>query len=139
MTVDIGGLIEAQESLMADACTITNNPNGSADDVLNTTTLELVPPSAVAVYSGWCLIARDRRLRADTATPAEAADFPSTFVLKLPLTQLTVEPKPGDLVTCTGSVHDPGLISKVFRIVEIERDGYATSRMCRMRTTWASA
>lgn len=139
MTVDIEGLVEAQESLLSDACTITHNANGSTDDVLDASTLELVPASAEPVYTGPCLIARDRRLSASERTPAESADVSNWFVIKLPLTLLTVEPEPGDLVTCTASANDPGLVTKVFRISLIERDGYASSRICRMRTTWASA
>lgn len=141
MTLDLSGLVAAQEALFSDECTITRNPGGAADDTIDPVTLQLVSAAPTIVFAGPCIIARPPRLASGQETPTQDAGVPAIYRLKLPLTLLTAEPQVGDKVTCTASANDPALTlpGRTFLITRPIVDGFATSRICEMETAWVSA
>lgn len=102
----------AAEALMVDACTVVRQgaPNTNPD------TGAVSYPGAATVYSGKCRFQSTSSAGPATASPQElggAGVLVSTPVLQLPVAVTTVQPD--DLVTCTASAHDPGLVGKTWR------------------------
>ena len=140
MTIDLAGLVADQEELMADQCVLSRNPGGAADDTIDPVTLQLIPSGATSVFTGYCEIRFQPARRAiGQANPSEDAAVPGGFLVKLPLTKLTLEPEPGDRLLCTASVNDPGLAGRTFTITRVQRDTYSTARLCELETSWASS
>lgn len=101
----------AAEALMVDACTVvrqgtpTTNPDTGA-----------VTHPTTSIYSGKCRFQSTSSSGPATAAPQDlggASVLVSTPVLQLPVAVTTVQPD--DLVTCTASAHDPGLVGKTWR------------------------
>lgn len=133
--VDIRASLEAArvqiESLMTDACRITRPIDGVRDDVLDPTTLQLVPPTpdVTVVYEGPCGIsARNPSGQSTQMLTEDAGDreWAARYTLKTPVSATV--PQPGDMVTIIGSARDPQMIGWEFRVVASTGGTFKLSR-----------
>lgn len=123
------------ESLMTDACRITRPIDGVRDDVLDPTTLQLVPPvpDVVEVYAGPCGVsARNPSGQSSQGLVQEAGDreWSARYTLKTPVSAPL--PLPGDMVTVTASVRDSEMVGWEFRVIATTGGTFKLSRKTEM-------
>ena len=112
----------AAEALMVDACTITR--------VTRTTTLPSgeVVHDTEQVYAGRCRVQDAGQLgpSATTDTVADAHPRQLGWTLQVPTsaTGITL----GDVVAVTASAHDPELVGRTWRVLDVHHKTHATSR-----------
>jgi hypothetical protein len=110
---DLTGARAAVERLMDDTCTISSDPEYTADDTLDEETGELLRPApdAATVYDGPCLVSAER------ITPSSSAEGGTTIETRVYhglLPWNAPVPVVGSLLTVTSSRRDPELVGKVF-------------------------
>lgn len=116
------------EARMLDTCRLTRDTEGVADDVLDATTLELVPPvpDSTTIYEGACSIAP--YVRDENRTEGQREDTRQLWRGRLPIT--AGPPLYGDRLEVL-SVHDDGdssLVGRRFTVVRIGAHTLGVSR-----------
>lgn len=109
----------AAEALMADACTITRTTSTST----NRDTAQ-VSRTASVVYAGPCRFQDPQQPLPTPTTAGGAGVLVSTPQLQLPVAVTDV--RATDLVTCTASALDPGLVGRTWRARPAPRKTHAT-------------
>lgn len=115
---------------MDDRCTITRDPTGNSDAVLDPNTLKLTAPDpddVGIVYSGACKV-RSVGLgtRDNYRDFGGQAVISSAYVGSIPLSAPV--PSKGDLLRITASRRDPALVGRVFIVSELAYSTLSVSR-----------
>jgi len=108
----------AAERLMTDACTL-ERPGELVDDVTGEAVME-------TVYEGRCKIQTYEGYE-QNPTAGGAVLTVQRYRVDLPV---TVQPRPGDIVTITASETDPNLAGKAYRVTAPFNKTYATASRC---------
>lgn len=120
--------MRAVERLMVDACKITHDLLGPADDTLDPDTLEMHKPSpdAATLYEGAC------RVRVKDSGAGRGREEGGEYVrvrtgtVKLPLDSPDIPP--GAVVEITESTHDEALVGRFFVVVDVVSTTLAIQR-----------
>lgn len=130
MRLNLSGVQRVLEDLMADACTITRDVEGTGDDIWNPATGTYTPPPAdiQVIYSGPCMIS-NRGGGGDTEQGGQYLRE-SPYMISLPLDAPILIKK--DKVLVTTSHRDPDLLNQEFSVDEPLYSTYAVSRRASM-------
>ena len=110
--------------ILTDSCVITRG--NTSGRVMDPTTLELVAPSPLTVFSGACLVSKGAT-ESDSVEVHGGQDFKEEAV-RLRLPAASTEPASGDLVTITAS-NDSALVGSVFVVTGAAAHTMSVSRM----------
>jgi hypothetical protein len=108
------------EQLMTDACTTRRRTGVIYDDATGNTT-----PTWTAVYTGPCRM-NQPNAQASRSTIGEAAVLLQQPELHMPMSAPIH--RPGDEITITASVNDPGSVGRVFLVRAVPAHSQATAR-----------
>lgn len=135
---DLGPLRLLIESRMIDTCTITRDPEGSGDDVLDQNTGALTPQAGdeSTVYTGACLLYPAGRRQESQFTEGSRAVSEHSYDLRIPWD--AAEPDVGDVVTLSVSTHDPTLVGRPLRVRSVARSTLLTSRDLVVEDRWSA-
>ena len=111
--------------ILTDSCVVTRG--NTSGRVMDPTTLELVAPSPLTVFSGACLVSKDATTESDSVEAHGGQDFVEEAV-RLRLPAASTEPVPGDLVTITAS-NDSALVGSGFVVTAAAAHTMSVSRM----------
>lgn len=116
-----------ERTIMLDSCTITRDPAGVIDDVLDPVTLQLSKPvdDAETIYSGICLVSPATTMERTTETTGRLISG-RRYGVRIPIAAPAVSP--GDLVKITDSERDPSLIGRELRVESITRQTLGVTR-----------
>lgn len=112
---------ELAEAGMVDACTITRQTITGTDPDTGAQTV-----NTVTVYTGKCEIQQHSPGAVRFTDAGEAHRLMQPVELKLPMSSTGF--RPGDIVVIDSSVNDADLVGRRFRIRELARKSWATSR-----------
>lgn len=108
----------AAERLMTDTCTLAR-PGDLIDDITGETAL-------VPVYTGLCKV---QSYQAYERNPEAGGAVLTVQRYRVDL-PVSVQPRPGDVVTITASPTDPHLVGNVYRVTAPFNKTYATAARC---------
>lgn len=117
----------ALENLMDDACTVTRDPSGTADDTFDQTTGAYTPPAGdvTEVYSGKCLLSFQTGVGREGNRGG--GSFQTTgYKLQIPVSAPPLQV--GDWVELTGSLRDSQQVGRRF---QVESTQYRTLTLTR--------
>lgn len=130
--LDLTPARKAVEALMTDRCSITDDPSGAADDVLDPTTGELVTPAddSKAVWSGPCLLAPLTQTGPDEDGLAPVTDT-GRLAYKA-LIPIGAPPIPIGAVLQVTSSKDRQLIRSRFQVLVVVQQSLQVARMLQL-------
>lgn len=127
MTLDLAGPRATAEATLTATCTIRLDAEGTADDVLNTTTGVLVPPDpdTTTLYSGACTVRPTAAER--VGEEGGVVLYLHTYRLLLPI---AAEPVIGAVATIDSvdDSGDPALVERDLLITEVAYSSRAVLR-----------
>lgn len=126
----IEAMRRAAEARFMDRCRITEDPQGTADDVLDPVTLELVSPPRTVVYEGPCIVTATVRVQEREIDRGGAVLVRQRYSSRIPATAPT--PEPGALLEVLSSVNDAALVGRVFRVVDVSHSSLLVTRELRL-------
>ena len=110
----------AAEARMVDTCTARRVTGETVDDNTGDVT-----PTLTSVYAGRCRM-KQPNASATAAEVGEAAVLLQQPEVHLPMSAAVL--RPGDEITLTASVHDPGSVGRVFIVRAVPAQSAATAR-----------
>lgn len=130
MPLNLDPIKRIAEGYMIDACVVSRDEEGNTDDLWDDVLGEYQPPAddLTEIYAGPCMIYPNSAF-----TERSRGDVPENvtqYWLEVPVEATGFMPE--DIVLCTVSVNDPGLVDKVFILDTEENDTYAATRRIRM-------
>lgn len=112
--------------VMLDTGRLTRDSEGNRDDVLDAATLQLVRPvgEPSTIYEGECHVGDDRQ--GDRSAPGYAPTVGHRYRVRLPFD--APEPKVGDTFEVLSSAHDPGLVGKRMKVLDVRLSTHLVTR-----------
>lgn len=128
VSIDLSFAQGILEGLMLDTLLIEEDERDTRDDTVNGLTGELVPVTPpVEIYSGVGMF------RPIFRTPPMMEGGQLTvvreYLVSIPIIDDVL--KAGQRIVCTSSTYDPGIVGKVFRLIEVQYKTFAVKRTVR--------
>lgn len=124
---DLSSAVEAVEALMDDTCTISHDPEGELDDMLDVDSGLLVQPFGTPglVYSGRCKVSASHtqmKYSEEAGRAVRIQAYSGSIPVGSPM------PAEGDILKVTSSRRDPELVDQDFRVVDVIASSWAVQR-----------
>lgn len=123
--IDLSRVIDEFDRELVDACRVHRGRPGTADDVLDPETLELIAVDGAPVYEGRCLVTGGGT--AGEEQLGQVDERVATYRLRIPLAS-TADIRPGDVVTVLETRWAPSLAGRRFLLVDERTASLAVSR-----------